>query len=109
MSLVARARALAPQIAACADRTERERELPPDLVAAIARAGLFRMLVPRALGGPEVDLATMIAAIDEVARHDGSTSTSSRMAWAVSGNCSNSPEMPGELFSMVMWGMAARS
>jgi alkylation response protein AidB-like acyl-CoA dehydrogenase len=49
----------------------------PALVAEIAGAGLFRMLVPRELGGLETDPATMIDALEELACADGST------AWTV--------------------------
>src|SRR5688572_28368111 len=71
--LVERARALAPLIRECAPRIEAEKELPRELVTAIAGAGLFRMLVPAVLGGAEADLETMIGAIEEVAKSDGST------------------------------------
>jgi alkylation response protein AidB-like acyl-CoA dehydrogenase len=85
MSLIDEARALEPLIRGCADQMEGDRELPPALVAAISRAGLFRMLVPRVFGGPEVDLATMIAAIEEIAQADGSTgwcvATAATLGW----------------------------
>src|SRR5262249_4324738 len=49
---------------------EAARALPPAIVEDLARAGLFRMLVPRALGGAEVAPATMVRAIEEIARAD---------------------------------------
>jgi len=66
------ARRLAPEVRARADEIEQARRLPADLVAALARAGLFRMLVPRALGGGEVDPATMVHTIELIAAADGS-------------------------------------
>jgi alkylation response protein AidB-like acyl-CoA dehydrogenase len=65
--------ALAPAIRERADETERNRRVPPDLVGALAHAGAFRMCVPRALGGGEVDVATLLDVIETVARADGST------------------------------------
>ena len=71
-ALLNRARELALRVRACADDIERGRRLPAPLVAELADAGLFRMCVPRKLGGPEVDAATMIRAIEAVAQADGS-------------------------------------
>ena len=65
------AAALAPRIRAAADETERQRRLSPELVRALAAAGFFRMCVPHALGGDEVDPATMIQAIETIAAADG--------------------------------------
>ena len=48
---VARAEQLAPMIEAAAARMERERQLASEEVAALHEAGLFRMLLPRSLGG----------------------------------------------------------
>ncbi len=73
----ARARALAPRIAEAAGRIERERRLPSDLVAALHDAKLFRMLLPRSVGGGEVDPLTFFETIEEIAKADAST------AWCV--------------------------
>ena len=73
----ARARALAPRIAQAARRIERERQLPSDLLAALHDAMLFRMLLPRSVGGGEVDPPTYFEAIEAIAKADGST------AWCI--------------------------
>ena len=52
--IVAAARALAPEVAQRGDEIAARRGLPPDLVAAMRRAGIFRMPMPRAWGGPEM-------------------------------------------------------
>src|ERR1700733_7887021 len=74
---VANARALAPVIAAAAPRIEAGRELPGDLVDALHEARLFRMLVPRSLGGEEVSPVAFMAAIEELAKADASA------AWCI--------------------------
>ena len=68
-----RARALAPKVAAAADEIERTRRLPEPLLEALVDAGLFRMLLPRSLGGGELAPASYAAVIEEVARTDAST------------------------------------
>lgn len=52
---------------------EAGRRLPADLSEAIARRGLFRLCVPRAIGGLESAPQDFAAAIETVARVDGST------------------------------------
>jgi alkylation response protein AidB-like acyl-CoA dehydrogenase len=66
-------RALAPRIAEHAEEGERTRKLPLSLVDAIAKAGLFRLLIPRALGGEEVDAMTFVEVIEAISRVDGAT------------------------------------
>jgi alkylation response protein AidB-like acyl-CoA dehydrogenase len=65
--------ALLDTIAARAADTEQARRLPADLAAELARAGLFRMLVPASLGGAEVDVATLFATLEQLGRADAAT------------------------------------
>jgi alkylation response protein AidB-like acyl-CoA dehydrogenase len=67
------ARELAPKIRSCADEIETERELPRPLFEALADAGLFRLALPRSLGGVELDLPTYIQVIEELGKADAST------------------------------------
>jgi indole-3-acetate monooxygenase len=53
-AIVAAARALAPTVQARAEEIATQRRLPLDLVADLKRAGVFRMPMPRAWGGPEM-------------------------------------------------------
>src|SRR5947209_5815277 len=69
---LAAARAFGPEIRACADQIERERQLPASLVDAMAGAGLFKLAVPRAFGGGETPFPTILDVIEEVSRADGS-------------------------------------
>lgn len=72
MDAVAAARTIAPQIAARANEIENARRLPPDLAADMARAGLFRLIVPQIYGGPEVSVADLVGAIETVGHADAS-------------------------------------
>ena len=68
-----RARELAPELAAAADEIERRRELPEPVVDALVERGLFRLLLPRSLGGAELLPADFVPVIEEIAKADAST------------------------------------
>ena len=67
------ARKLAPMIRASAPETDALRELPRPIFEAMADAGLFRLALPRTLGGFEMDLPSYIQVIEELGRADAST------------------------------------
>jgi indole-3-acetate monooxygenase len=71
------ARKLAPIIRSCADQIEADRELPRPLFEALADAGLFKLALPRSLGGAEIDLPTYVEVLEEIGKADAST------AWIV--------------------------
>ncbi|MEA2468860.1 MAG: indole-3-acetate monooxygenase, partial [Thermoleophilaceae bacterium] len=54
-----------------AAESERQRRLPDELVSAMVDAGIFRLLVPAAVGGLEAHPATLVDAVEELARADG--------------------------------------
>jgi indole-3-acetate monooxygenase len=64
------ARALAPLIRQHAPDAERNRRISPKVIAALREGGFFRMLLPRALGGLEVDPVTCSLVVEEIARAD---------------------------------------
>ena len=70
---VARARDLAAVVAAGAERTERERQVPGDVMAALHDAGLFRMCLPASLGGGEATPSAVMEVLEVVAGADAST------------------------------------
>jgi indole-3-acetate monooxygenase len=71
-ALLDAALAVAPRVRPHAEAIEAARRMPQGIVDDLASAGLFRMLVPRVLGGGEVAPVTMVRAIEAVARADAS-------------------------------------
>jgi indole-3-acetate monooxygenase len=108
--MLERTRGLGPQIAATADEIERQRRLPGTLVTALHDAGLFRMLLPRSLGGAELDPPTFVQVTEAIARADAST------AWVIcqTSGCSMTaaylqPDVAREIFGgepagVLAWG-----
>jgi indole-3-acetate monooxygenase len=85
-SVIARAEALRPLVAAASDEIERDRRLPPALLDKLHEAQLFRLLLPRSANGIETDPVTFFHVIETIARGDAST------AWCLSqaGGCAMS-------------------
>src|SRR6516164_6032298 len=61
---------IAPLVRACRDEGERERRLPAQVLAAMHEARLFRMYIPKALDGLEIDPITSMIVVEEIARAD---------------------------------------
>lgn len=75
---VERARAVVDLLDAAAPRIEAARELPADVLTAMHGQRLFRVLLPRSLGGDAADLKTFAAVIETLAMGDASA------AWVAS-------------------------
>ena len=70
-----------PRIAAAADAIDDARQLPPQLAAAMADAGLFRLLLPLDLEGSDTPYPAYLRAVQTIAQADAST------AWCVNQGC----------------------
>jgi indole-3-acetate monooxygenase len=64
---------LAQRVAAEADRIDADRQITPDLAAEMADKGFLRLLVPRSLGGAELDHPDYLEILKIFAAADGST------------------------------------
>lgn len=80
-SILANARALAPWLRAQGDRIEATRRLPLDVVDALRDAGMFRLCMPAAWGGPELTSMEQVEVIEALAVGDASS------AWCVMIGC----------------------
>jgi alkylation response protein AidB-like acyl-CoA dehydrogenase len=69
--VVAVARDISSQIFAAREETERQRQIPSALADSLAKAGLYQMYLPRALGGPELPPLRVFEAIEEISKVDG--------------------------------------
>ena len=94
------ARELAEKVAGRVEEIDDGRRIPADLAAEIADAGLFRLLVPKSLGGGEVPHPELLEIVRIFARVDAST------AWCVNQNnitATDSVRMPVEI-AREIWG-----
>ncbi len=73
-AIVEKAATLKFGIKARAAEIEKARRLPADLAVMLAKAGFFRLAVPREIGGLEADPATLFRVIETVAEADASVS-----------------------------------
>jgi len=85
---VERARQLAPLLTAAADEIEARRELPDRVVEALIERGFFRLLLPRSLGGAELQPITYVQVLEEIAKAEPST------AWCLGQNSGCSMTAP---------------
>jgi indole-3-acetate monooxygenase len=106
---VTRAKSVVELLRSSAARIEAGRALPSDVVAALHEARLFRLLLPRSLGGDELHLRTLAETIEVIASVDAST------AWCLGqgAGCAMSaaflkPEVARRLFgprdAVLAWG-----
>jgi len=79
-SLVRAAAALRPVLRRYQEQIEHEQRLPPDLVAQLHAAGFYRMVIPSALGGLQVDPLTYLRVVERLAEGSGS------VGWNIANN-----------------------
>src|SRR5579864_4897346 len=87
-SYLDRARELQPMLRAGGDEIERHRQLPEAIVEALVERGIFKMLLPRSIGGAELDPLTYTAVLETLGQADGST------AWSLGQNSGCSMTAP---------------
>jgi alkylation response protein AidB-like acyl-CoA dehydrogenase len=61
---------LAAALRARSEEIEAARRLPPDVAHALEAAGLFRLCLPRSLGGPELPLSELVRALETLSAGD---------------------------------------
>ena len=66
------ARELAVGIRSRGDEIEHARQVPADLIDELRQAGVFRLCIPKALGGSEAPTLETLRVIEEIARADRS-------------------------------------
>ena len=74
--LVQAAAALQPELRSYREEIEREQRLPKALVEQLRAAGFYRMVIPRDLGGLEVDPLTYLRTVELLAEGAGLLTTS---------------------------------
>ncbi len=97
-NIFAATQALAPLIKESVPAMDAERRLPAKLVDALRTLGAFRMAVPRAYGGLELDPMTQVRVVEELSRLDGSVGWCSMISTAGSfGSAFLAPEVAQRL------------
>jgi indole-3-acetate monooxygenase len=97
---LARARELIPMLTSAAPRIEAARELPSDVLDAMHDAGMFRLLLPRSLGGFELKPADYVRCVEAIAMGDAST------AWCMNqgSGCSMTSAYMAHEVAREIWG-----
>lgn len=78
--VVRAAAALYPELRRCHEEIEAEQRLSPALVERLHAAGFYRMVIPRSLGGLEVDPLTYLRAVELLAEGAGT------VGWNIANN-----------------------
>ena len=87
-------REVLPRVASFAEQGERDREIPTELANELKDRGLFRLLLPRSVGGAEMEHPDFLDIVEAFAEVDAS------VAWCVNQNnvfSTRSSVMPAEL------------
>jgi 3-hydroxy-9,10-secoandrosta-1,3,5(10)-triene-9,17-dione monooxygenase len=71
-AMIARAKALIPQLRDRASRTEELRRLPPETERDLHDTGLFRIVQPKRVGGSEFDYVALVDCADALGQADAS-------------------------------------
>ena len=97
---IARARALVPLLQSAAAEIDATCELPPAVLDAMHAAGMFRLLIPRAYGGEELDPLTYVQGVEQIATGDASA------AWCMNqgSGCSMSAAYVAPEVARDVWG-----
>ncbi|MDA0769581.1 MAG: hypothetical protein BZY79_02385 [SAR202 cluster bacterium Casp-Chloro-G4] len=85
------AKRLFPKVAAASEQIHNDRELPPALAQELADEGFFRLLLPKSLGGAELNFLDFLRIIQYIGQADSST------AWCLNQNnilATNAVRMP---------------
>ena len=93
--IVAVAMQLAAAVRAAGAEAERLRRTPPELAAAITRAGIYQMYLPRVMGGPELSPLTVFRVVEALSQADGSVGWNAMIANAMALNLARLPAEVG--------------
>lgn len=93
---LARAESIAPRIAAAADAIDAARELPTPLADEMKALGLFRLLLPRSVGGEEANWPHYLDAVRTIAYADGSAGWCFNQGAVFATTCCRAPEALAE-------------
>ncbi len=97
---LARVERVAPLIKESSVQIEQDRRLPPDLLEALHKEKLFRLLLPKDFGGEEINPPTFFQTISKIAESDAST------AWCIcqANGCSTSAAYVEPHVAQTIWG-----
>ena len=97
---LARAESIAPKIAAAADEIDAGRELPEAVANEMKALGMFRLLLPRSVGGEEMEWPAYLETVRAIAYADGSAGWCFNQGTVFATTCCRAPtELAQEVWS----------